>query len=96
MGVVLLSFLKAHIWLLSYWHFFLKKPRYGCCPVDIFKSPDMVVVMLAFFFFLNSRHGCRPVDTFKIKSPNMVVVLLEFLSNMTHVLLASSSFIKMC
>ena len=51
MGVVLLSFLKAHIWLLSYWHFFLKKPRYGCCPVDIFKSPDMVVVMLAFFFF---------------------------------------------
>ena len=25
---------------------FLKKSIYGCCPVDIFKSPDMVVVLL--------------------------------------------------
>ena len=35
MVVVLLAFLK-------------EKPRCGCSPVDIFKSPDMVVVLLTF------------------------------------------------
>ena len=53
----------------------------------------MVVIILA--FLKKSRHGCCLSDTFKIKSPDMVVVLLKFLSNTTHVLLASSYFIKM-
>ena len=52
----------------------------------------MVVALLA--FLKKFRHGCCLSDTFKIKSPDMVVVLLEFLSNMTHVLLASSYVIK--
>ena len=52
MVVVLLTFKK-------------KKPRYGCCPTDIFKSLDMVVVLLA--FLKKSRLGCRPAGTFKIK-----------------------------
>ena len=69
------------------------------------KNLDIVVVLLAFLkiqklllscwhFEKKSKHGCRPAGTFKIKSPDTVVVLLEFLSNTTHVLLASSYFIK--
>ena len=80
MVVVLLASNKAHIWLLPCWH--LKKLRYGCCPVDIFKikSSDTVDVLLA---FLNKKN----LDT--------VVVLLGLLLNITHALLASSYFIKM-
>ena len=76
---------KAQIWLFSYW--FLKRPRYGCCPSGTLKSLDMVVVLLA---SQKSRHGCCPTGIFK--KPDMVDVLLAFLNkkslDMVVVLLA--------
>ena len=56
------------------------------------KSPYMVAALLA---SKKGRYGCCPSRIFKTKSLDMVVVLLRFLSNMTHVLLAYSYFIKM-
>ena len=62
---------------------FLKKSRYGCFPVGSFKSPDMVVVLLAFLspnmvvvllaFLKKSRYGCCPIGLFK--SPYIVILL---------------------
>ena len=72
--------------LLAGWY--LSKSRHGCCPADIFKSSDIIVVLLTFlkiqtwllsYWHLKkkeSRHGCHPAGTFKIKSSDMVVVLL--------------------
>ena len=50
MVVILLAFFKSLGMVVVLLTFLKEKPRYGYCPVGIFKkkSPDMVVVLLAF------------------------------------------------
>ena len=50
-----------------------RKSRYGCCLAGIFKSPDMVIVLLT-FKKKKPRYDCCHAGTYK--SPGMVATLL--------------------
>ena len=89
--VLLIKFsLKHSLSIFAITHF--QKTKYGCCPARIFKSTDMVVVLLAFskaqiwllsyWNFQKLKYGCCPAGIFK--SSNMVVVLLAFLKKSRH------------
>ena len=67
-------FLKHSLSIFVITHF--RKSRYGCCPAGIFKSPDMVIVLLAFFFKKKPRYDCCHAGTYK--SLGMVATLLAF------------------